>query len=83
MIDFEVPTGRGRLEGTYLAALEFWRVLAPRGEKNIEKTQVRSAFGTSWKKPGPLRVRVCFAEQKLASRTPWGALLRELEVVLI
>ena len=63
-----------------LAALEFWRVRAPRGEKKHRSGALSALLG---KKPGPLRVRVCFAEQKLASRTPWGALLRELEVALV
>ena len=52
----------------------------PLGRRKYCKIQVRRPLGAGRDLCGPLRVRVCFAE---ASRTPWGALLRELEGILV
>ena len=52
----------------------------PLGRRKYCKIQVRRPLGEGRDLYGPLRVRVCFAE---ASRTPWGALLRELEGTLV
>ena len=51
--------------------------LAALGPQKHCKIQVGSALGASGDFSAPVRVRVCFAEQKLASRTPRAALLRE------